>query len=125
MTHSQALWQDARESLKRLICAHRTMYNGIALGPTPSTSATTPAILIENTTGGTVLDQTMVAYISHGASGYGAFPGQGGSNRINSGSTDADMQNNANTSYGANKASWAFCMSWSPSPCVNGPAGGA
>ncbi len=23
------------------------------------------------------------------------------------------------------KASWALCMSWSPSPCVNGPAIGA
>ena len=68
-------------------------YNGITQGPTPSTSATTPAILIENTTGGTVLDQTMVAYISHGASGYGAFPEQGGATRLNSGSTDADMQN--------------------------------
>ena len=40
----------------------------------------------------------MVAYISHGASGYGAYPAQGAADpahRINSGSTDADMQTNA------------------------------
>jgi FG-GAP repeat len=52
---------------------------------------------IENTTGGTVIDNTMYAYIAHGASGYGAFPAQGSTvaNRINSGSTDTDMQTNA------------------------------
>lgn len=54
-------------------------------------------IKIENATGGTVIDNVMYAYISHGASGYGAFPAQGSSvaNRINSGSTDTDMQTNA------------------------------
>jgi hypothetical protein len=48
--------------------------------------------------GGTQIDQTMYAYIIHGASGYGAFPAQGASTpagRINSGSTDGDMQTNA------------------------------
>src|SRR5262249_26113892 len=34
----------------------------------------TPGIAIENTTGGTVTDHTMYAYISHGISGYGAWP---------------------------------------------------
>ena len=64
-----------------------------------STSNTMPAIVIQNTTGtgATAIDQTVYAYISHGSSGYGAFPEQGSSvaNRINSASTDADMQTNA------------------------------
>ena len=58
----------------------------------------TGGIQIVNTTGGTVLDQVMVAYISHGKSGYGAYPAQGEATaaaRINSGSTDTDMQTNA------------------------------
>ncbi|HEX4000988.1 MAG TPA: FG-GAP-like repeat-containing protein [Pirellulales bacterium] len=56
-----------------------------------------PGITIENISGGTIIDQTMYAYISHGASGYGAWPAQGSTvaNRINSGSTDVDMQVNA------------------------------
>jgi len=67
--------------------------------------AYTPAITIENTNGSTVIDHTMYAYISHGASGYGAWPAQGSATtlptaesialRINSGSTDPDMQVNA------------------------------
>jgi len=60
----------------------------------------TPGIAIENTAGvgSTIIDYTMYAYISHGASGYGAWPAQGASTpagRINSGSTDVDMQVNA------------------------------
>lgn len=52
-----------------------------------------------------VFDTIMYAYISHGAAGYGAWPGQGSgaalssaqsvASRINSGSTDGDMQINA------------------------------
>ncbi|MDE3016885.1 MAG: FG-GAP repeat protein [Pseudomonadota bacterium] len=55
-----------------------------------------PDLVIEDGTH-TILDNTMYAYISHGPSGYGAFPPQGSTvaNRINSGSTDADMQTNA------------------------------
>ncbi len=63
---------------------------------------------IENTTGGTVTDNVMYAYISHGGSGYGAWPAQGApdpAHRINSGSTDTDMQTNAgvdaHTPFGA------------------------
>jgi len=61
-------------------------------------NGTTPGITIEATNGGTVIDHTMYAYISHGASGYGAWPAQGAADpahRINSGSTDVDMQVNA------------------------------
>jgi hypothetical protein len=58
-----------------------------------------PGIAIYNTaTAGTLIDHTMYAYISHGASGYGAYPAQGAATpagRINSGSTDVDMQVNA------------------------------
>jgi len=76
-------------------------YNGIVKGPTPSDATTTPAILIESSTGGTVLDQTMYAYISHGPSGYGAYPAQGAATpagRINTGNTDADKATNAGVS---------------------------
>ena len=60
-------------------------------------NGTTPGITIENTTGGTVIDTTMYAYISHGPDGHGAFPAQGSTvaKRINSGSTDADELTNA------------------------------
>ncbi len=64
----------------------------------------TPAIAIQNTAGAgaTIIDYTMYAYISHGASGYGAWPAQGASTpagRINSGSTDVDMQVNAGVDH--------------------------
>ena len=54
-------------------------------------------IAIENTTGGTVLDNVMAAYISHGPDGHGAFPAQGSTvaGRINTGSTDTDELTNA------------------------------
>ena len=68
----------------------------------------TGAVTIENTTGGTVLDNTMYAYISHGVSGYGAFPEQGSTTRINSGSTDTDMLTNSSTGYGANNFTSKF-----------------
>lgn len=57
----------------------------------------TSGLMIKDSTNGNILDHTMYAYISHGPSGYGAFPPQGSSvaKRINSGSTDADMQTNA------------------------------
>ncbi len=57
----------------------------------------TGGLKIESSTGGTVIDNTMYAYISHGASGYGAYPAQGAptpAGRICC-STDADMQTNA------------------------------
>jgi len=69
-----------------------------------------PAITIENTTtplvpGNTIIDHTMYAYISHGSSGYGAWPAQGSvatlttaqsaASRIDSGSTDIDKMVNA------------------------------
>lgn len=55
-------------------------------------------IKIEATNGGTVLDNVMAAYISHGQSGYGAWPGQGAvdpAHRLNNGSGDIDKQTNA------------------------------
>lgn len=50
-----------------------------------------------NTTGGTLVDKVMVAYISYGTTGHGAFPPQGSTaaNRIDKGITDADMVTNA------------------------------
>ena len=75
--------------------------------PVNSVPAVTGGIAIENTAGvgSTVTDHTLYAYISHGASGYGAWPASGSlttltsaqsvAGRINSGSTDVDMQLNA------------------------------
>ena len=59
----------------------------------------TGGIKIESSTGGTVIDNTMYAYISHGPSGHGAWPAQGSTNgsltmtqsralRINTGAID-------------------------------------
>src|SRR6266498_2422475 len=60
---------------------------------------TTGGINIKSSTGGTVLAQVMHAYISYGKNGYGSYPANGSAagpaNRINSGSTDGDMQTNA------------------------------
>ena len=60
---------------------------------------TTGGINIKNSTNGSLLAQVMHAFISFGASGYGAYPYNGSvpgpANRINSGSTDGDMQTNA------------------------------
>src|SRR5262249_23598950 len=55
---------------------------GINIAPTPRASAT---------------GHVMHAYIIHGPSGEGAFPGAGSitANRINTGTTDADMLTNA------------------------------
>ncbi len=50
-------------------------------------------------------DQVMYAYISHGPDGHGAFPAQGAgspANRINTGSLDADQNNNAGVSNDGN-----------------------
>jgi|GEM_PF-1560577 len=57
----------------------------------------TGGVAVESSTGGTVLDNTMVAYISHGPDGHGAFPAQGSTaaGRINTGSTDTDQLTNA------------------------------
>jgi hypothetical protein len=59
----------------------------------------TGGINIKNATSGNLLAQVMHAFISFGASGYGAYPANGSAagpaNRINSGSTDGDMQTNA------------------------------
>lgn len=69
---------------------------GVSL--TTPTPTGTGGLKIENTNGGTVLDNVMYAYISHGPSGYGAFPAQGAATpakRINTGSTDTDEQVNA------------------------------
>ena len=55
-------------------------------------------IKIESATGVTPeVDDVMYSYISHGLAGYGAFPEQGSivANRVNSGSSDGDMQTNA------------------------------
>ncbi len=54
-------------------------------------------IQIKATTGGTVNDTAMYAFISHGPDGFGAFPAQGSNvaGRINTGSTDTDEQTNA------------------------------
>jgi len=66
--------------------------------PTNSTPTGKGDVNIESaTTGGTVLDQTMYAYISHGPDGYGAFPAQGSTvaGRIFTGSADADEMTDA------------------------------
>ncbi|MGH7193467.1 MAG: hypothetical protein ACREJM_08030, partial [Candidatus Saccharimonadales bacterium] len=65
-----------------------------------------------------VTDNVMYAYIDHGASGYGAFPGDGSATtlttaqsvarRINNQSTDADMQTNAGVDVGANPGASTF-----------------
>ena len=57
----------------------------------------TGAIQIESTFAGTVIDNVMAAYISHGPGGYGAWPSQGSklSGRINTGIADGDKQANA------------------------------
>jgi len=65
-----------------------------------SAPSVTGDIVIENTTGGTVLDNTMYAYVSHGPDGFGAYPEQGISTRLNNGSTDADQMTNANVTTG-------------------------
>jgi hypothetical protein len=56
------------------------------------------------------LDQVMVAYISHGTSGFGAFLPNGSTvqNRMNNGSTDPDMQVNAgvNSYFAYTTNSW-------------------
>jgi len=70
-------------------------------GATPATNYVanggTGGVTIKNATAGTTIDNVMYAYIVHGASGYGAFSEQGSSvaGRVNSGSTDTDMQTNA------------------------------
>jgi hypothetical protein len=83
-----------------------TRATGVSSCSALETSSMPGGVTIENTTGGTVIDNVMYAYIGHGASGYGAWPAQGSANgdltpaqsaamRINSGSTDNDMQTNA------------------------------
>jgi hypothetical protein len=54
-------------------------------------------IAIESSTGGSVIDNAMHAFISHGPGGHGAFPAQGSTvaGRINAGSTDSDELTNA------------------------------
>jgi len=69
-----------------------------ALNPTTFIPTGHGDVNIESaTTGGTVLDQTMYAYISHGPDGYGAFPAQGSTvaGRIFTGSADADEMTDA------------------------------
>lgn len=68
-------------------------------------------VTIENSTsGGTLLDRTMYAYISHGKDGHGAFPVQGSSvaNRINSGTTDTDKLTNAGVNSSFTYSTSAF-----------------
>jgi hypothetical protein len=57
----------------------------------------TGGITIESSTGGTVLDNVMAAYIIHGPTGFGAFPAQGSTvaGRLNTGATDTDMLTDA------------------------------
>ena len=87
------------------------------LTSTNSTPTGAGGIQIETTaTSGTVINNVMAAYISHGASGYGAFPGQGSATRINSGSTDTDMQNNSNTTYGASSFTNSFVQKGKVAP---------
>jgi hypothetical protein len=61
-------------------------------------------IVIKNTTaaGGTVIDNVMHAFISHGPDGHGAFPAQGSpvAGRINAGSIDIDELANAGVNSG-------------------------
>jgi hypothetical protein len=60
-------------------------------------NAGTGGIAIKNSTGGSTIENTMYAYISHGADGHGAFPMQGSTvaNRINTGSIDTDSLTNS------------------------------
>jgi hypothetical protein len=65
------------------------------------TSLADGGLTIESSaTGGTVLDHTMYAFISHGPDGHGAFPAQGSTvaGRVNTGSTDLDKDVNAGVS---------------------------
>ena len=73
---------------------------------TAAPAHSTGGITIESaTSGGTVLDNVMHAFISHGPDGHGAFPGPGSATtltsaqsvarRINAGSTDTDELTNA------------------------------
>ncbi len=91
----------------------------------------TGGIAIQNTVtanGGVPIDQTMYAYISHGATGYGAFPAQGSTvtNRVNSGSTDTDMQNNAgvNSSFTYNTTNFTNVFVKKDKVASNLPTGG-
>lgn len=54
-------------------------------------------LTVKDGTSGNTIDNVMYAYISHGPSGFGAFPAQGGTpgTRINTGSTDQDELTNA------------------------------
>ncbi len=65
--------------------------NGLTMGSDKG------GVAVESSTGSTLIDQTMYAYISHGTDGHGAFPAQGSTvaNRINTGNTDADKLTNA------------------------------
>ena len=73
-------------------------------------NAIASGVTIESSTGGTVLDHSLYAYISHGPDGHGAFPAQGSTvaNRINTGSTDADKLTNAgvNSSFAYSTATF-------------------
>ena len=86
-------------------------------------------VTIESATGGTVLDHVMYAYISHGTSGFGAFPSQGAASpagRINTGSTDSDMQTNAGVDSSFNYTTTNFTnVKIQKSPVLsNMPSGG-
>jgi hypothetical protein len=64
---------------------------------TPPLNNGNGGITIKNSSSGSIITNTMAAYISHGGDGHGAFPMQGSSvaNRINVGSIDADTLVNA------------------------------
>jgi DNA-binding beta-propeller fold protein YncE len=74
------------------------------------TNTGTGGIAIESSTGGTVLNNVMHAFISHGPDGHGAFPEQGSTvaNRINAGSIDTDEMTNAgvNSSFAYSTANF-------------------
>lgn len=83
-----------------------TAMEGLTSTSTTPNPTAAGGIVIRNGTSGSAIDQTMYAYISHGPDGHGAWPAQGSTvaNRINTGSTDADEQTNANvnSSFGTN-----------------------
>jgi len=69
----------------------------LALQKYPANSGKGGVSIIQKDSNGNTLgtDNTMYAYISHGPDGHGAWPEQGGTTRINSGSIDADTLVNA------------------------------
>ncbi|MFT3920952.1 MAG: hypothetical protein QM778_00300 [Myxococcales bacterium] len=88
------------------------MASCLALEVNPKTRTGKGGVEIHDSSG-TKTDQVMYTYISHGPSGYGAFPEQGSNaaGRVNSGSTNTLKQINAGVDVGANPGTSTFTYS--------------